>query len=75
MNTEQTLPSSSIKLQAARLYPNNPILQEKWIQAIAVVRKTQEGWILDRIQKRMTSAAPTMGMLETQYRNMKMERR
>lgn len=34
--------------QAARLYPRNPALQAEWIRAVSTVRKTSQGWVLDR---------------------------
>lgn len=34
--------------RAARLYPDSHYLQEEWRRAVAVVRSTSRGWLLDR---------------------------
>jgi hypothetical protein len=40
-------------MRAARLWPDNPDLQLRWLRAVAVVRKTRRGWLLDRPQARL----------------------
>jgi hypothetical protein len=42
-------------LHAIRLWPGDEYLQSEWLRAIAVVRATKRGWILDPILQR-TSA-------------------
>lgn len=39
--------------RAARLYPDAPYLQREWLRAIAVVRATSAGWLLDRAVPRV----------------------
>lgn len=34
--------------QAARLYPDSDYLQAEWRRAVAVVRATARGWLMDR---------------------------
>lgn len=34
--------------RAARLWPESPRNQAEWLRAVAVVRKTSGGWLLDR---------------------------
>ena len=34
--------------RAARLWPDSPRNQAEWLRAVAVVRKTSGGWLLDR---------------------------
>lgn len=37
---------------AARLYPESAYLQAEWVRAVAVVRATSRGWLLDKpVQK------------------------
>lgn len=38
--------------KAARLYPHSLQLQVEWLRAVAVVRVTQRGWLLDKPLKR-----------------------
>ena len=33
--------------RAAKNYPDNPYLQAEWIRAVAVVRGTKNGWVMD----------------------------
>lgn len=33
--------------QAARLWPDSADLQRRWLRAVAVVRSTRRGWLLD----------------------------
>ena len=40
--------NTDLAAQAARLYPLSPQLQRAWLHAIAVVRATTRGWVLDR---------------------------
>lgn len=35
-------------MRAARLWPDNHDMQLRWLRAVAVVRKTRRGWLLDR---------------------------
>lgn len=37
---------------AARLWPDNPNLQLRWLRAVAMVRRTKRGWLLDKPQPR-----------------------
>ena len=37
--------------KAALLFPESPYLQREWRRAVAVVRKTARGWILDAPNK------------------------
>ena len=39
-------------MRAARLWPDSPDLQLRWLRAVAVVRQTRRGWLLDRLQPR-----------------------
>lgn len=34
--------------RAARLWPQSPALQHEWLRAVAVVRSTSRGWLLER---------------------------
>lgn len=34
-------------LQAIRLWPDNVYLQREWLRAVALVRSTRKGWLLD----------------------------
>jgi hypothetical protein len=38
---------------ARRLYPHNPALQSKWVEAIQTVRSTRKGYVLDRKVQRL----------------------
>ena len=38
--------------RAARLWPDSPRNQTEWLRAVAVVRKTSGGWLLDRKMER-----------------------
>lgn len=40
-------------MRAARLWPENPYLQLRWLRAVAMVRKTRRGWVLDRNQEKL----------------------
>lgn len=40
-------------MRAARLWPENPYLQLRWLRAVAMVRKTRRGWVLDRHQEKL----------------------
>lgn len=42
--------------RAELLYPASPYLQAEWMRAIAVVRATRGGWLLDRPQPRRSLA-------------------
>jgi hypothetical protein len=42
------IPTKSLPARAARLFPDAPALQRKWIAAVAVVRGTKTGWVMDR---------------------------
>lgn len=37
-----------LRRRAERLYPDSLYLQAEWMRAIAVVRATRRGWLLDR---------------------------
>lgn len=39
-------------MRAARLWPENPYLQLRWLRAVAMVRRTKHGWLLDKPQPR-----------------------
>lgn len=43
----QRLPDP-LAARAARLWPDSPRNQAEWLRAVAVVRKTSGGWLLDR---------------------------
>ncbi len=34
--------------RAARAYPRSEALQREWLRAVAVVRSTRRGWLLDQ---------------------------
>ena len=34
--------------RAARLWPDSPRNQREWLRAVAVVRRTSQGWLLER---------------------------
>lgn len=36
-----------LEAQAWRLWPDNAYLREEWMRAIAIVRQTRRGWLLD----------------------------
>jgi len=38
--------------RAAKLWPDDPPMQFRWLRAVAVVRSTRRGWLLDRLQPR-----------------------
>ena len=37
-----------LQARAERLWPNQTSLQERWLHAIARVRATSRGWLLDK---------------------------
>lgn len=41
-------PADTLTPQAERLWPHCPYLQREWIRAVAVVRSTKAGWVVDR---------------------------
>ena len=41
-------PGMAIAERAARNYPDSPALQQAYINAVALVRSTKRGWLLDR---------------------------
>ena len=40
--------------RATRLWPDSPALQHEWLRAVAVVRSTRNGWLLERRQERVS---------------------
>lgn len=38
----------NLQLRAERLWPDNQAMQREWIRAVAVVRSTRRGWLLER---------------------------
>lgn len=40
--------AGALAAMAARLYPDSQYLQREWLRAVALVRSTARGWILDR---------------------------
>ena len=44
--------ANTLRLQAARLYPDSDYLQREWLRAVGVVRRTRNGWLLERKVKR-----------------------
>ena len=45
-------PGDLLAQRAARLYPESAYLQREWMRAVALVRRTSGGWLLDRPTKR-----------------------
>ena len=43
---------SAVQWRAALLYPDSTYLQAEWQRAVAVVRATSGGWLLDKPQRR-----------------------
>ena len=43
-----TSPALALAERAARNYPDSPALQQAWINAVALVRSTKRGWLLDK---------------------------
>jgi len=41
-------PDPTLIARAARNYPDNPTLQHLWLKAVALVRSTRRGWLLDK---------------------------
>lgn len=41
--------------RAARLWPDNPRNAREWLRAVAVVRRTRSGWLLDQPQPRASA--------------------
>ena len=39
--------------QAARLWPDSPELQRRWLRAVDIVRATNRGWLLERTVRRI----------------------
>lgn len=47
--TQQSNPTGeALAERAQRLYPDKPALQAAWLRAIALVRSTSRGWLLDQ---------------------------
>jgi hypothetical protein len=38
--------------RAAALWPHSTELQRRWLRAVAMVRQTRRGWLLDKPQER-----------------------
>lgn len=49
-------PAHPMEQRAERIYPRNPRLQQEWLRAVAVVRATTTGWVLDRPIAKSTGA-------------------
>lgn len=47
MTQQQQPHNEGLVAQAARLYPHSEALQLAWLRAIAQVRGTTRGWLLD----------------------------
>lgn len=45
-------PRDHLAERAAALWPQSPELQRRWLRAVAVVRSTRRGWLLDKPQGR-----------------------
>lgn len=41
-----------LQQRAARLWPDSDYLQREWLRAIAVVRRSSSGWLLDKQVRR-----------------------
>lgn len=41
--------------RAARLWPDSPRNAREWLRAVAVVRSTRSGWLLDPRQPRVSA--------------------
>lgn len=55
---DPTRPADELLAQAERLYPDSPYLQKAWLRAVAIVRTTARGWLLDAPVVRIRSKAP-----------------
>jgi len=42
-----------LAIQAARLWPDQPELQRRWMRAVDIVRATNRGWLLERTVRRI----------------------
>ncbi len=40
--------SMTLEDRAAKIWKDNPLMQEKWIAAVCLTRQTKRGWILDK---------------------------
>lgn len=47
--------------RAARLYPDSAYLQAQWLRAVAIVRATARGWLLDEPVVRVRDGGPIRG--------------
>ena len=45
-------PRDELQQRAARLWPDSDYLQREWLRAIAVVRRSSSGWLLDKQVRR-----------------------
>lgn len=41
-----------MRTRAANLWPDSPRNQREWMRAVATVRRTRRGWLLDRMVPR-----------------------
>lgn len=40
--------ADALRMQAVRLYPESAYLQQEWMRAVGIVRRSRDGWILER---------------------------
>lgn len=48
--------ATSLDARARRLYPDSDYLQQEWIRAVGVVRKTTYGWWIERFAEKKGSS-------------------
>ncbi len=46
----------TLQERAERLWPGDPVMQSKWLAAIAMVRNSDVGWMLDAMSPRLAVA-------------------
>lgn len=47
MHTPPPVPRESLLETAARLWPGDAAMRTRWLDAVALVRRTHRGWLLD----------------------------
>lgn len=52
-------PKEPLQARAARLWPDNPALQQRWLRAVAMARATRRGWLGDPINPKEPRHAPS----------------
>lgn len=48
---------TALQYRAARLWPDSEVNQQKWLRAVALVRSTSRGWLLDCPKRKDTRHA------------------